>query len=657
MIRTVAVAAALVGVAAEGVAVSAATSGAARWAELSVAAVIIAWVAVGLVIVWHRPRHPVGRLAVTAGFVWGIGQGLLATSARQLQAHPTPSAALGMVLGGALRGLPWLVLVLWLPVRFPDGTPADTTLSRRSERLVVVAITLFTAVALFAPTLSYLELPGVANPIGLPPSWQGAVDASSLLALLLGITSIALGVACLVQRYRRGGALTRQQVLVFSVAFIPPVVALVLSALTSAPVWVFGVCTLPLPLAVGVAVLSRRLYDLPLVLNRTLTYGILWLAIAALYAVVVGGVGAALRAEDVVWLPWLAAGVVAVSFAPLRDALQRGANRLTYGQWAQPAEVLAAGVRRLGDAADVPGLLQSLVDDLGSGLSLRFLALTARDGGVLASHGTAIAEVDELPVFAYGSQVAVLTWARRPLRDSDRALLHDLAAQLGSIVHSVELVDALRASQERLVTAGEEERRRLRRDLHDGLGPALAALSLRVDTLRNHLDGSSDAAVAAGLLELRSAIQATVADVRRVVEGLRPPALDELGLVDSITELASRLSASSGVDIEVRAQRLAPLGAATEVACYRIVQEALTNVVRHAGASRARVWIGHERHELRVCVSDDGDGVRDERPTGVGLASMRERAEEIGGTFLVEGAPGRGARVVATLPLEQAVGR
>ena len=147
---------------------------------------------------------------------------------------------------------------------------------------------------------------------------------------------------------------------------------------------------------------------------------------------------------------------------------------------------------------------------------------------------------------SYGVEVGTLAWARRPLRDTDRQLLGDLARQLGTVVHAAGLLDAVRASQERLVLGREEERRRLRRDLHDGLGPALAGLLLHVDTLRNvlrsRLGPEASATADEGLLALRSGIQGTVADVRRIVEGLRPPALDELGLAEAVAQLADRLT-------------------------------------------------------------------------------------------------------------------
>ena len=234
--------------------------------------------------------------------------------------------------------------------------------------------------------------------------------------------------------------------------------------------------------------------------------------IAGLYALVVGGVGAMLREQGAAWLPWLAAGVIAVSFAPLRDALQRAANRLTFGQWAQPGEVLARTSRRLADAGDVQALLGSLATELAEDLRLEHVQIVGSDGRVLATAGPSVAELDELTLTAYGAPVGALRWAKQPLRERDRELLAGVATQLGSVVHAHDLLDRVRTAQERLVLAHEEERRRLRRDLHDGLGPALAALTMQVDTLRNTVD---DEAARAHLLTLRGHIQDAVGDVRR----------------------------------------------------------------------------------------------------------------------------------------------
>jgi signal transduction histidine kinase len=233
------------------------------------------------------------------------------------------------------------------------------------------------------------------------------------------------------------------------------------------------------------------------------------------------------------------------------------------------------------------------------------------------------------------------------LRETDRALLENLAHQIGGAVHTVGLVDTLRDAQHRLVLAREEERRRLRRDLHDGLGPALASLTLKVDELRNRWPGLDDPD--AELLGLRSAIQATVADVRRIVEGLRPAPLDELGLAGALEQLALRGARHLEFDVTVRP--LPTLPAAVEVAVFRVVQEALSNAHQHAHAGHVAVELEAVGDRLRAEVRDDGVGTVSPRPGGVGLSSMRERAEELGGLLTVRGRPGHGTVVRLELPL------
>jgi signal transduction histidine kinase len=644
--RTLPLLAVVVAAAGEGIAIAASAPGSARWNEAAVAPASLAWAAIGALILWHRPRHPVGRLAVAIGSVGAVGEALVATSYHTLHGHPaSQAAALGSVTGAFLRGLPWLVAVLWLPLRFPDGAAAQTRLHRVAERFALAAILTFALSSLFPARLTDLRVDDLHNPLAAPGVLADAARFGQGLMLLLGVVTIGLAIGTLAQGYRRGGPLTRQQTLIFGLAFLVPIIGLVASVWDAAGPWLFGVISLPLPLAIGIAVLQRRLYDLPLVLNRSLTYGTLWVGIAALYAVIVGGVGAMLRQRGADWLPWLAAGVVAVSFAPLRDALQAAANRLTYGQWSQPAEVLAATARRLGDASDVPALLGELVDDVGAALDLPFVAITAPDGRVLAERGARPDLVDELSMASYGVPVGVLSWARRPLRESDRLLLADLARQLGTVVHAAGLLESVRAARERLVLAREEERRRLRRELHDGLGPALAGLTLQVDTVRNRVAGTD---ADTDLLALRSGIQQAVVDVRRIVEGLRPAALDDLGLAEAVRQLADQTE----LPVEVEAADLPRLPAAAEVAAYRIVQEALANAGRHAHAHRACVRLRHAGSELVVEVNDDGVGVVAPRPDGVGLGSMRSRAEEIGGSFALEAVPGTGTRVTARLPLD-----
>ncbi len=239
------------------------------------------------------------------------------------------------------------------------------------------------------------------------------------------------------------------------------------------------------------------------------------------------------------------------------------------------------------------------------------------------------------------------------LGPDDERLLADLARQTGPAAHAVALRRALDASRAGLVTAREEERRRLRRDLHDGLGPTLAGLTLGLDTARARSAGQPELTELLG--RLKAETQRAVTDVRRIVYGLRPPALDEFGLVGSLREEVGRLRHEAPeltVTLDAPDQDLAQLPAAVEVACYRIVTEALTNVTRHARATRCAVRIRLD-HGLDVDVSDDGVGLPDGWRTGVGIASMRERVAELGGTLVIEPCLPHGTRIAARLPAQE----
>ena len=220
------------------------------------------------------------------------------------------------------------------------------------------------------------------------------------------------------------------------------------------------------------------------------------------------------------------------------------------------------------------------------------------------------------------------------------------------------LTQDLQRSREHLVTTREEERRRLRRDLHDGLGPMLSAIMLKVGLVRT-LYQRDTSATDTLLNQLEAEIELVIGDIRRLVYNLRPPALDELGLVGAIREYVARLgneeqanNAALKVTVEA-SESLPPLSAAVEVAAYRIVQEAVTNVIRHAYAHSCHVCFLVE-DALQIEVNDDGKGMEDTNRAGVGLASMRERAEELGGTFAINRASPCGTQIMARLPLSEA---
>ncbi len=245
-------------------------------------------------------------------------------------------------------------------------------------------------------------------------------------------------------------------------------------------------------------------------------------------------------------------------------------------------------------------------------------------------------------------------------------MLEDLARHAGVAAHAVSLHERtvrlheeavalaadLQRSRERLVTAREEERRRLRRDLHDGLGPQMASLTLTIDIARKLLETDPSGADVL-LADITGHAQAAIADIRRLIYDLRPPALDDLGLVPALRELSTRYG-QSGLRIEIdTVERLPALPAAVEVAAYRIAQEALTNAMRHADAHNCMLRLTVGARQLQVEVSDDGRGLPEDLRAGVGLRSMRERAEELGGVCIIESRPEGGTQVLARLPLPQ----
>jgi signal transduction histidine kinase len=488
------------------------------------------------------------------------------------------------------------------------------------------------------------------NPLTLPADLAWAPSALSLAGILLAAISVVGGVAALVARWRRGSTLVHQQLLVLAAAACPPaVVVLLVPVLGGVPAWGFDLALLPLPVAIAVATLQHGLYDLRRAAHRTLLWLTMSGVVVALYALVVAGVTAVVPADGAQWLPAVAAAAAALALVPLRTGLQRGVNRVVYGRWHEPYEVLTALSGQLEAAADIDRLLDVTIDELRSGLDLREVGLVDVQGRTVAGDpGTA----PSVPLLAYGTTVGRLAYRApaRQLSDSELRLLRDLSRQLGVAMHARMLRDDLQRTRERLVLAREEERRRLRRDLHDGVGPALAGLRLKAETARVLLPSGSDGA-ARQLESLSEEIRATVTDVRRLVEGLRPPALDELGLTGAWEQAVRRLTDGSGVEVLVDAPaELPPLPAAIEVAAYRIVVEAVTNVVRHSGARRCTVSVTLSGSTLLITVTDDGRGLPASADRGNGLAIMRERAEELGGEVLAS-SPGAGARVEARLPV------
>lgn len=420
-----------------------------------------------------------------------------------------------------------------------------------------------------------------------------------------------------------------------------------------------------IPVSIGIAVLRHHLFDIDVIINRTLVYGALTASVVGIYVVVVGGLGTLLQARGNFLVSMLAAGLVAVLFAPLRTRLQRSVNHLLYGERDEPYTVLSRLGQRLESTLVPDAVLPTVVRTVAEALNLPYAAVELeRDGAyeIAATAGNSAGDPVRLPLVYGGETIGRLVLETRAgdesFSTSDRRLLEDLAHQISVAAHAVRITDEavrlsadLQRSRERLVKTREEERRRLSRDLHDGLGPTLGSLPMKLDVAGDLLE--RDPTAARNLLHgLKWQAQSAVADIRRLVYELRPPALDELGLVGAIRESAAQY-AQNGLRVSVSVkEELSSLPAAVEVAAYRIVQEALTNVAHHAAAGVCSVTLklDEESGTLDLEIKDDGRGLSHGRGKGVGLYSMRERAEELGGSCIVESPPGAGARVRATLP-------
>jgi signal transduction histidine kinase len=431
------------------------------------------------------------------------------------------------------------------------------------------------------------------------------------------------------------------------------------------------------PVLIYIAIVSYRLYDIDVVINRTLVYGSLSACVVGIYVLVVVALGTVFQVQGNLAISLMATGFVAVLFQPLRSRLQRSVNRLMYGERDDPYAVISRLGRRLEATLAPEAVLPTVVETIAQALKLPYAAILLKEGEGFrsaAAYGSPRGEPEALPLVYQREEIGRLVLSPRApgeeFSDADRNLLEDLARQAEVAVHAVRLTTDLQHSRERLVTMREEERRRLRRDLHDGLGPTLASLALRLDAAYKLVRPKPQDAEEM-LSRLKNQTQDTVGDVRRLVYGLRPPALDDLGLVSAIRQQAEShgfvahegFSADAGseattgdglVFFSIEAPgTLPPLPAAVEVAAYRIAQEALTNVARHAQARRCRVRLSIDGAGgvLELEVRDDGVGMQESRRAGVGLSSMRERAEELGGRCEVEPDSEGGTRVLARLPL------
>ena len=425
---------------------------------------------------------------------------------------------------------------------------------------------------------------------------------------------------------------------------------------------VLAVLVAPLSLAcVVAAVVGYRLEEVEPAVRRASVQGLVAALVAGAFVAVAAAVGSAAGVEVG---SLLAGGVVALLVLPLALLLQRSVRARLYGDRDLPRRVVT-DLRRLDPTNAPEEAMRESLTLLARRLRLSYAAIevvgNGRHDAVITAIGDARGDPTTVELVVgdtrLGRLLLEVSEERDPFGPGDRRLLEDVGAQVGTLVQAVTLSSELQQSRQRLVAAQEEERRRLRRDLHDGLGPSLASLAMRLETARDLI--AEDPAQAADLVgRLSERAREEITEVRRLVEGLRPPALDQLGLVTALRQRADEHNATAidrvgrpALTWTVEADELDPLPAAVEVAAYRIVLEAVTNATRHSAAASCAVTLRRQDGWLRVTVQDSGQGLAEDPRLGVGLSSMRERAEELGGTCTVTSGAGTGTVVEARLPL------
>jgi signal transduction histidine kinase len=646
----------------------------------------LAYPTVGALIASRLPTNPIGWIFCGVGVLYATRRFTIAYADYALLENWSLPWGRYVAWFSTWLGYAGLILAgVFLMLLFPEGR-----LPSRRWRIVAGGAVLGAALTAlgdaFAPDLR--THPYVMNPFVIVGYIGGFTTyevfiGSALVGRTLLLTSSLAALFSLIARLYRARGDERQQLKWFLYAAVPAAVSLspvllinyclpdsfpinvlfnptneLLWQLYNDVIYVAVAALLVLPVFTYIAILRYHLYDIDVIINRTLVYGALTACVVALYVLVVGYLSVVLRTGTNLAISLAATGLIAVLFAPLRDWFQRRVNRLMYGERDEPYKVLSELGASLEATLAPESVLPTVVETVARALKLPYAAITLKQDGEFveaARYGKKPeGEPLILPLTYQQETVGQLVVSPRApgesFTKSDVRLLRDLARHIEVAAYAVRLTSELQRSRERLVTTREEERRRLRRDLHDGVGPQLAALTLKLETARKLF--SHDTQASALMADLSERARATVSDVRRSVHALRPPALDELGLIPALREGAAQYS-QNGLRVSVEAPKsLPPLPAAVEVATYRIAQEAMTNVVRHADAKNCsvRIALDEEAGTLSVEIEDDGRGIGEELEVGVGLHSMRERAEELGGRCTVDPLAGGGTLVSAELP-------
>ena len=538
---------------------------------------------------------------------------------------------------------------------FPDGRPHV-----RYERVLLRGIwTFFLVPPVVLLTSSQIPLPtyydtGVMqNPYAVAGR-AGIGEAAAALATASQAV-FGVGVVLLALRYRRATAHTRRRIRWLLVPAIGTLFAIVLDVVFHAPGLVLSLLyigtMLLLPLAISVALVRPSVLDVDLVLRKSLVYGVLWLVIAAAYVGAAASLGVAAGQRFSVGMAITLTVVATLVFQPARRWLEGLADRWVFGARTDPARLVTRLGAALEETVELERLLPRMAATLEEGLGLRWarvrLEPLSPDGAEDAVLTVPIVLGDErLGVVECGPKVS------GALTADDEAVVTTLARQAALAVRNVRLTAELERSRARLVRAQDAERRRIERNIHDGVQQGLVALIAGAGHARAVLKRdpmAGDAAVA----ELQDGLHRVIAELRELAHGIHPSVLGDRGLLEAVEALAARSSVPVAVraDPSLRGERFAE---EVEGAGYFTIAEALANVSKHAAATHAEVSLAREDDALSIAVRDDGDGFDLATAVGEGLANLAERLSALGGRLDVVSAPGQGTTVRAQLRVSRA---
>jgi signal transduction histidine kinase len=636
----------------------------------------LAMAAVGGLVAWRQPRNAIGWMLLIVSICAAI---LFVSSQYATLAAQRPGALPGARWAAWISNWVWIVPISFplsfLLLLFPDGR-LPSPRWRPFGWLAGAYLTASTLVfALAGGSAGGLR---VGDPIGIDALRPVAtfMDGPGFVVFL---AIIVVSLVALVMRFRQADGVQRRQIKWFAWAGAVAVALFLSQGALDAlgargilfRVIVPAAAFLVLPLGVGMAILRHRLYDVDVVINRTVLYAVLAALITAVYVGIVVGIGTLVGSRGNLFLSIVATAIIAVGFQPLRERARHVANRLVYGQRATPYEVLSEFGERLAGSYGTDDALPRLARVVGEGVGAQRSTVWLRIGdqlrpaakwpaGPSAAAGVGVSgdaspETGGDQVFEVRHQgeslgaISVAMPTREPLTPTGQKLLRDLSAQAGLILRNVRLIEELRASRQRIVAAQDQERRRLERDIHDGAQQQLVALAVKLRLVET-LAAKDPAKTAEIATQAKRELQDAMEDLRDLARGIYPPLLADKGLAAALDAQARK----APVPVTILPNGVGRYPQEVEAGVYFCVLEALQNAAKYSEASAVAVRLGQEDGLLVFEVSDDGRGFDPATtPKGSGLQNMGDRVEALGGTFELSSSPGSGTTVTGRLPVGQ----